>query len=72
MLAGWRDAVADAPDELSTSAAFIWSLPVIPDLPEHLRGVPYVGVTGMYAGDPAGGRARSPAPCASWRRRCST
>jgi FAD/FMN-containing dehydrogenase len=51
VLAGWRDAVAGAPDELST-AGFIWSLPVIDDLPEQLRGAPYVGVAGMWAGDP--------------------
>ena len=50
VLAGWRDAVAGAPDELST-AGFIWSLPVIDDLPEQLRGAPYVGVAGMWAGD---------------------
>ena len=49
VLAGWRDAVAGAPDEIS-SAGFIWTFPVIPDLPEHLRGVPYVGITAMYAG----------------------
>jgi FAD/FMN-containing dehydrogenase len=54
VLAGWRDAVAGAPDELST-VGFIWSLPVVPDLPEHLRGQPYVGVAGMWAGDPAEG-----------------
>jgi FAD/FMN-containing dehydrogenase len=51
VLSGWRDAVAGAPDELST-AGFLWSLPVIDDLPEELRGAPYVGVTGMWAGDP--------------------
>jgi FAD/FMN-containing dehydrogenase len=51
VLAGWRDAIAGAPDELST-AGFIWSLPVIDDLPEQLRGAPYVGVAGMWAGDP--------------------
>jgi FAD/FMN-containing dehydrogenase len=51
VLAGWRDAVAGAPDELST-AGFIWSLPVIDDLPQELRGAPYVGVAGMWAGDP--------------------
>ena len=51
VLAGWRDAVAGAPDELST-AGFIWSLPVIDDLPEQLRGAPHVGVAGMWAGDP--------------------
>jgi FAD/FMN-containing dehydrogenase len=51
VLAGWRHAVADAPDELST-AGLIWSLPVVDELPEELRGVPYVGVAGMWAGDP--------------------
>ena len=56
VLAGWRDAVAGAPDALSTEA-FTWSLPVIPDLPEHLRGAPYVGVSGMWAGDPEEGAA---------------
>jgi FAD/FMN-containing dehydrogenase len=51
VLAGWRDAVADAPDELST-AGLIWALPVVDELPEELRGVPYVGIAGMWAGDP--------------------
>ncbi len=54
VLAGWRDAVADAPDELST-AGLIWSLPVVDELPEALRGLPYVGVAGMWAGDPEAG-----------------
>jgi FAD/FMN-containing dehydrogenase len=54
VIAGWRDAVAGAPDEI-TSAAFVWTFPVVPDLPEHLRGVPYVGVTAMYAGPVAEG-----------------
>ncbi len=54
VLSGWRDAVADAPDELST-AGMIWSLPVVDELPEELRGLPYVGVAGMWAGDPAEG-----------------
>jgi FAD/FMN-containing dehydrogenase len=54
VLAGWRDAVADAPDELST-AGFVWSMPVVDELPEQLRGAPYVGVVGMWAGDPAEG-----------------
>ena len=57
VLAGWRDVVADAPDELST-AGFVWSLPVVEELPEQLRGLPHVGVVGMWAGDPdAGERA---------------
>jgi FAD/FMN-containing dehydrogenase len=54
VIAGWRDAVAGAPDELTTEA-FLWTLPVMPDLPEHLRGLPYVGIGGMYAGDPEEG-----------------
>jgi FAD/FMN-containing dehydrogenase len=54
VLTGWRDAVAGAPDELST-AGLIWSLPVVDELPESLRGRPYVGVAGMWAGDPAEG-----------------
>ena len=56
VLAGWRDAVAGAPDALSTEA-FIWSLPVIPDLPEHLRGLRYAGVSGQWTGDPEEGEA---------------
>ncbi|MGA3802333.1 hypothetical protein ACPCYX_31970, partial [Pseudomonas fluorescens] len=54
VLAAWRDAVADAPDELST-AGFIWSLPVMAELPAGLRGAAYVGIAGMWAGDPAEG-----------------
>ena len=49
VLAGWRDALSDAPDEIG-GEGFIWSFPVVPDLPEHLRGEPYVGVSAMYAG----------------------
>ena len=54
VLRGWRDTVADAPDELSTSG-FVWSLPVVDELPEELRGMPYLGIQGMWAGDPAEG-----------------
>ena len=54
VLAGWRDAVSHAPDELST-AGFVWSLPVSDELPESLRGAPHVGVIGMWAGDSADG-----------------
>jgi FAD/FMN-containing dehydrogenase len=54
VLRGWRDAVAGAPDELST-AGLVWSLPDVDALPAELRGRPYVGVAGMWAGDPAEG-----------------
>jgi FAD/FMN-containing dehydrogenase len=50
----WREIVADAPEELTTEA-MLWSFPVIPDVPAHLRGRPYVGIAGMYGGDPADG-----------------
>jgi FAD/FMN-containing dehydrogenase len=51
VLAGWRDAVAGAPDELST-AGLIWTLPVDDELPAELRGLAHVGVIGLWAGDP--------------------
>ena len=54
VLTAWRDAVADAPDELTT-AGFIWSLPVVDELPEELRGMPHVGLVGIWAGDPDDG-----------------
>lgn len=54
VLAGWRDAVAGAPDELTT-AGLVWALPDVEELPEHLRGRPYVGVAGLWAGDPVEG-----------------
>jgi FAD/FMN-containing dehydrogenase len=54
VLKGWRDAVADAPDELTT-AGLVWALPDVDVLPEELRGLPYVGVAGMWAGDPEKG-----------------
>ena len=51
VLRAYRDTVAESPDEL-TADAVIWSLPAMPELPEHLREVPYVGVESMYAGAP--------------------
>ncbi|WP_205695478.1 FAD-binding oxidoreductase [Conexibacter sp. SYSU D00693] len=54
VLRGWRDLVAGAPDELTT-AGLIWSLPDVEALPAALRGAPYVGVAGLWAGDPDDG-----------------
>lgn len=51
VLTGWRDAVADAPDELTT-AGLVWALPAVDELPEEIRGAPYVGLAGLWAGDP--------------------
>jgi hypothetical protein len=44
----------------------IWSLPVVDALPEALRGLSYVGVAGMWAGDPAGRASGPRGACASW------
>jgi FAD/FMN-containing dehydrogenase len=56
----WRDAVADAPDELTT-AGFVWALPEVDELPEDLRGRAHSGVVGIWAGDPEEGeRATAP------------
>ena len=54
VLAGWRDAVAGAPGR-AVDRGLIWSLPDVEELPEQLRGAPYVGIAGMWAGDPAEG-----------------
>jgi FAD/FMN-containing dehydrogenase len=54
VLAAWRDAVAGAPDELTT-AGFVWALPEVDELPEELRGRPHSGVVGIWAGDPEEG-----------------
>jgi FAD/FMN-containing dehydrogenase len=51
VLRAYRDTVAEAADEL-TADAVVWSLPALPELPEHLRGLPYVGIESMYAGPP--------------------
>jgi FAD/FMN-containing dehydrogenase len=70
VLTGWRNAVTDAPDELST-AGLIWSLPVGEEVPEQLRGLPYVGLAGMWAGDPAEGE-RATRRLRELGPRCST
>jgi len=50
VFARWRDAVAGAPDELTT-AALVWSLPEVDELPEELRGHPHSGLAGIWTGD---------------------
>jgi FAD/FMN-containing dehydrogenase len=51
VLAGWCDALADAPDEISSDAD-LWSLPADPQLPPELHGAPVVIVEAVYAGPP--------------------
>jgi FAD/FMN-containing dehydrogenase len=54
VLAGWRDLVEGAPDELTT-AGFVWGLPDVDELPEELRGRAHSGVVGIWTGDPEEG-----------------
>jgi len=54
VLAGWRDYVEAAPDELS-SAAVIFTAPPEPFVPDELKGRPAVGMAVLYVGDPEDG-----------------
>ena len=49
-----------------STAGLIWSLPDVDELPEQLRGVPYVGVAGMWPATRRG-RARHPGPARAGR-----
>ena len=49
VVAGWREFVAGAPDEI-TADLVVWTLPPAPAFPEELHGRPFVGVAAMYAG----------------------
>jgi hypothetical protein len=52
----YREWIATLPEEMTSSVRFL-SLPPIPEVPEPLRGVPVVDVTGAWSGDPAEGPA---------------
>jgi FAD/FMN-containing dehydrogenase len=49
VLAAWRDAVDGARDEITADAVF-WAFPAVPELPAEMHGVPFLLVTGTYAG----------------------
>jgi len=49
VLAGWRDFMATAPDEISSNAT-LWSIPPTPDFPEALHWQPMVAVIAVYSG----------------------
>jgi FAD/FMN-containing dehydrogenase len=60
VLAGWRDALIDSPDEISSDAD-LWSLPAAPEVPVELHGAPVAIVEAVYAGPVAEGeRALAP------------
>ena len=54
--ARWRDWVAQAPDELTSSVAWL-HYPPVPGVPQALRGTAFAVVRGAWCGDPAQGRA---------------
>ncbi|MEV6839587.1 FAD-binding oxidoreductase [Streptomyces sp. NPDC051133] len=54
VVTGWRELIADAPDELTTLVN-LTTAPPLPFLPEEVHGTRVVVVLGMYAGDPAAG-----------------
>jgi hypothetical protein len=57
VMAGFRDFVTDAPDEINASATW-WSIPAVPGFPEELHGR-VVLITGtLYAGPPTLGETR--------------
>ena len=56
VISGWRDYLADAPDEVSSIALF-WSVPAHEPFPPELHGTPIVLVAGVYSGDAGGGEA---------------
>ena len=50
VVTAWRDAVSDAPDEL-TSLANLTTAPPVPFLPEHTHGTKIVGILACWAGN---------------------
>ena len=49
VIAGWRDFMATAPEELS-SLAICWSIPPAPPFPPEVHGTPIVAVAAAYIG----------------------
>ena len=57
VMAGFRDFVADAPDEINASATW-WSIPAVPGFPEEIHGREVLILAAVYAGPPEEGEAR--------------
>jgi FAD/FMN-containing dehydrogenase len=49
ILAAWREAIEDAPDEITSTAVF-WSFPAVPEIPAEMHGAPFLLVIASYAG----------------------
>lgn len=54
VVTGWRELIADAPDDLTT-VVNLTTAPPLPFLPEEVHGTRVAVVLGMYAGDLAAG-----------------
>ncbi len=60
VLRAWRDYVAKAPDEV-TSTFLFWGMPPLPGVPEEMHGALIVAAAGLFAGSVADGeRALQP------------
>ena len=57
VMTGFRDFVANAPDEINATATW-WSIPAVPGFPEEVHGRAVLILGAMYAGLPAEGEAR--------------
>ena len=57
VMAGFRDFVAGAPDEINASATW-WSIPAVPGFPEEFHGREWSSSASVYAGPPDEGEAR--------------
>src|SRR5262245_44183282 len=49
ILARWRDLLRDAPDAITSDAAF-WAFPAVPEVPAEMHGVPFLLIAAHYAG----------------------
>ena len=55
ILAGWRDALEGAADEITSTAVF-WTFPAIPDIPAEMHGAPFLLVIATLCRAGRGGR----------------
>jgi FAD/FMN-containing dehydrogenase len=51
VISGWRDAITDAPDELTSTLNLMGAAPPVPFLPEAVHGSRVAVVVACYAGD---------------------
>jgi hypothetical protein len=57
VMAGFRDFVADAPDEINAAVTW-WTIPAVPGFPEELHGRAVAIIGAVYAGPPSQGETQ--------------